>query len=84
MKLKQRDICDQELAARLELKPGMFLYGYCGGRFGRDSFGDKEIVSVDMHSLVVREDGVLRTSFDIDSWVDLIKSSNDSIEREEN
>jgi len=30
------------------LTPGLVLYGYCGGRFGRDSYGDKVIKKVQL------------------------------------
>lgn len=37
------------------LKPGKMLYGYCAGYFGRDSYYDKHITSV--NSVVDKIDG---------------------------
>ena len=72
------------------LIPGLELYGYCCGFFGRDSYETKIIESVKIISdeyddnahieLVVREDGHLNHAVlkDIESVVDLIESSNGS------
>jgi hypothetical protein len=47
---------------------GVTLYGFCGGKFGRDSYGSKVIEAVGSDWLVLREDNepVLATfnSFD--------------------
>lgn len=77
----------EESQARNAIKPGMVLYGYCGGAFGRDSYGDKIVLEVHEDHLVVREEGFTRTSFTIDgdirTWADLIKDSNECLEQEE-
>jgi hypothetical protein len=36
---------------------GTTLYGFCGGKFGRDSYGSKDIEAVGKDWIVVREDG---------------------------
>lgn len=39
-----------------QLRVGAVLYGYCGGFFGRDSYGDKRIEAIGADWLVVREE----------------------------
>jgi len=78
--LKQRGQDDVEALARQVFVPGMFLYGYCGGLFGRDSYGDKQIVSVGGDYITVRErDGFINTGH-IDgrthTWLGLLGRSN--------
>lgn len=36
------------------IEPGDTLYGFCGGHFGRDSYGDKIVVAVGRDWVVVR------------------------------
>jgi len=68
--------------ARASIRPGMTLYGYCNGEFGRDSYGDKIVVEVGFRHLLVREPGgELNTANDV-NWVELIKSSNRALEDE--
>jgi len=41
------------------LRVGQKLYGFCGGRFGRDSYGDKIVEAIGVDWVVVRyESGV--------------------------
>lgn len=85
MQLNQKtdnNFTEEEQRAYNCIQPGMSLYGYCGGRFGRDSYGDKLVVSKTYEYVTVLEDGVQHSSFKISSWVDLVKSSNDFLERE--
>jgi hypothetical protein len=82
MKLNQRKLSG-EAKARASIKPGTYLYGYCGGRFGRDSHGDKLVLKVYEDYLEVQEeDGTLNNSLTINSWVDLVNSSNSFLEEE--
>lgn len=39
---------------------GDVLVGYCGGFFGRDSYGDKRVEGIGSDWVVVREDGLAR------------------------
>lgn len=39
------------------IEPGDVLYGYCGGAFGRDSYGDKIVVAMGRDWIVCREKG---------------------------
>jgi hypothetical protein len=76
----QEEDFDEQAQARKLLQPGMILYGYCGGRFGRDGYGDKIILKVRKDSVrVTNERGVEQDSFLIDDWVELIKQSNQSL-----
>lgn len=38
------------------LRVGTVLYGFCGGWFGRDSYGDKRVEAVGADWVVARED----------------------------
>lgn len=38
-----------------QLRVGAKLYGYCGGTFGRDSYGDKFVEAIGNDWVVVRE-----------------------------
>ena len=89
MQLHQKNDSDfnfneEERAAFNCVQPGAYLYGYCGGRFGRDSYGDKLVLSKTYKSVTVLEDGVQDTSFEIHSWADLVKSSNNHLKHEIN
>jgi hypothetical protein len=78
----------EESAARAAFRPGMYLYGYCMGIFGRNSYGVKTIVKVDGNLIVVTEMvwdytkqkyiNVTNTA-NVDSWVELLISSNTSL-----
>ena len=89
--LKQKGYSDEEACAKAAIQPGMTLYGYCGGRFGRDSYGDKVVIEVRTDSVVVedfsysceKEKGLIIKSFPIYSWVDLINESNRALEEAE-
>lgn len=42
------------------VRPGLLLYGYCGGHFGRDSYDTKRVEAVGADWVVVRtESGTL-------------------------
>lgn len=39
------------------LRVGDILYGYCGGAFGRDRYGEKRVEAIGADWVVAREDG---------------------------
>ena len=87
--LKQRNesgITGKDLEAYQSIQPGMVLYGYCCGKFGRDSYGDKVVVRKTTDSLEVQEetrDGRRCTNWAEmrpDDWFDLVESSNSWLE----
>lgn len=39
------------------IEPGDILFGYCGGFFGRDAYGDKIVVAMGRDWIVCREKG---------------------------
>lgn len=43
------------------LRVGDILYGFCGGEFGRDSYGDKRVEAIGADWVVVRGGGLLDT-----------------------
>jgi hypothetical protein len=81
--LKQKEDTE-EYQAMSAIKPGMKLYGYCGGLFGRDSHGEKTVVDVHKDHLIVTENGHTIVSKYITgntfSYVQLIKDSNEALE----
>ena len=86
--LKQKGIKNEDILAKNALFVGMKLYGYCGGLFGRDSYGEKEIVEIHENYLVVKYDNhMYTTSFAIDgkihTWAGLIEDSNSALEEME-
>lgn len=93
-KLKQKADTDWMSEAMEVLKPGMILYGYCGGYFGRDSYDNKTIKSVKIVvpeyknpylQVEVDEEGVLDyTQLDCPSEVTrIIEASNNWLEDQE-
>lgn len=49
---------------RWRLLPGDLLVGYCGGYFGRDSYGDKRVEAVGADWVVARDEhGVVECAF---------------------
>lgn len=84
---RQRDIEDSQLEAKALLKPGMTLYGYCGGVFGRDSYGDKTILLIKDNTIVVKEQQgskwLRSESYEIYDWKELIIESNSALESED-
>lgn len=44
------------MASTAPLRVGDVLYGFCGGYFGRDSYGDKRVEAIGADWVVVRED----------------------------
>lgn len=45
-----------EWTSLIPLRVGDVLYGYCGGAFGSDSYGDKRVEAIGADWVVVRED----------------------------
>jgi hypothetical protein len=39
------------------LRVGDILYGFCGGEFGRDSYGDKRVEAIGSDWVIVRTEG---------------------------
>lgn len=76
----------EEYQAMMAIRPGMKLYGFCGGLFGRDSYGEKTILEVHEDHVVVTEDGFTMPSRKIDgdpySWVGLIEDSNRALKED--
>lgn len=80
--LKQRGEGFGQAKFRSQFQPGMTLYGYCCGIFGRDSYGDKVIQAVYSNGIVVKEDGHI-IAVDVDDWKGLLESSNEALRQEE-
>lgn len=84
--LLQKGQSSEESMAREAIKPGMVLYGFCGGLFGRDSYGEKTVQEVTREHLVVIEDGYTLVSREINgdpyTWVKLIEDSNKSLKED--
>jgi len=84
--LKQEDGYNNESLARAAIERGMYLYGYCNGMFGRDSYGKKLILEVMSNHVIVLEDGhtILGAEMDgkIFTWAALIESSNKTFEED--
>jgi hypothetical protein len=78
----------EEADAKSQFKPGVHLYGYCCGAFGRDSYETKTIVAIredlsDGSSTVLARlpDGAMVYSFPIGGdaprlFSDILKASN--------
>lgn len=87
LKQKNKEDC-WRTKAKETLIPGMTLYGHCLGFFGRNSFGDKEILKVFVNeegelAIRVQEDnGACISCCIVDSKgvLSLIESSNNSCE----
>ena len=79
--LKQKGRPSEEAEARNEFQVGKELYGYCLGIFGR-SYGTKVVESIGEYSICVAENESILYG-QVDSWVELLKSSNESLEQEE-
>ena len=65
--------------ARDAFRPGLKLFGFCCGHFGRDSYDVKTIVSVtDFNVTVIDSRGCVGISRDLkgDDWEKLLESSN--------
>jgi len=76
--LKQRKHRTEDDKAREAFNRGMWLYGYCNGIFGSDSFEDKQIVEVIGNYIEVKnEEGITRTAIiDEGGWIQLLEASN--------
>lgn len=85
--LKQRTDYEPELYARSLIVPGMELYGFLGGLFGRDSYGIKKVIEVRAETIIAMEDCVRITSRTIDgnlyTWQSIVQMSNESLEEME-
>lgn len=81
--LKQKGFNDEEQKAKRAFQPGMELYGYCGGIFGRDSYDIKTIKEVNGNQIICFNSEGHYVSGVVDSWVSLLESSNLSLESEE-
>jgi hypothetical protein len=58
IKLKQREeqgLSKEQAQAKAQLQSGVILYGYCGGIFGRDSYGNKMVQKVEGNTLLQRK-----------------------------
>lgn len=74
--LEQYSEQGEEAKAKRAFTPGMELYGYCCGVFGRDSYDTKTIKEIKGSTIyAVNSDGAL-CSGHVYSWVDLLESSN--------
>ena len=89
--LKQRGhskLTGRDLEAYNSIETGMFLYGYCCGKFGRDSYGDKLVVSKSPNHIEVVEENLAggheknSAEMDSDDWFDLVQSSNNWLKEE--
>ena len=81
MFLRQRPV-SLEQRVKDSLKPGMYLYGYCGGVFGRESYGDKKILSIGDEHITVEELGIVKHSTPIKSWQQLVTNSNTALDED--
>jgi len=82
--LKQYKKDDEQSKARRAFQIGMTLYGYCGGRFGRDSYEDKKIVNIFGNIIeAIDEEGITHFSLEIEDWVNLLESSNYEVSQRE-
>lgn len=81
--LRQLGENDEDAQAKAALVPGLKLYGFMRGLFGRDSYGEKTILSVHHDHIVAREDGhtiVSRTiDGDIYTWAGVVEASNEGL-----
>lgn len=79
--LRQYKTNDEQLLARALVTAGSYLYGYCCGYFGRDSYGTKKVIKVGKDAVTVQnDDGSYQDSYRINDWVSLVKASNASLE----
>lgn len=81
--LRQHELYDPEDLARQAMQPGLYLYGYCGGIFGRDSYGPKQILDIQEELIVVSEltsKGRVRRTGYTNKWLRLLNSSNEALD----
>jgi hypothetical protein len=86
LKQKGTGTGDDETLARNAFNVGDIIYGYCRGYFGRSSFGDKKIISIEGNHLCCIESstyGPVHHGCVVKSWVELLKSSNASLAEQE-
>jgi len=80
--LKQKEVEGEEAEAKMAFRPGMKLYGYCGGIFGRDSYDIKTIFEIHPKQIqVINSEGLYQTG-NVSSWVKLLEDSNESLQWE--
>jgi hypothetical protein len=86
MKLKQRSFKNDEFQAKSQLQPGVEIYGFLHGLFGRDSYGVKVIMEVKDDHIIAKEDSITICSRTIDGttykWSEIIEDSNRWLEKE--
>lgn len=80
-RINETGLVEKDLETYNSIQPGMVLYGYCCGKFGRDSYGDKVVVRKTIDYLEVqerRDDQRFNNSASMqaDDWYDLVESSN--------
>lgn len=63
-----------------DLRVGAILYGFCGGAFGRDSYGDKRIEAIGADWLVARDVCIGRPEFYDGDQSSLLPYLNDESE----
>jgi hypothetical protein len=81
--LKQIDFDSDEYKAKQAFREGMWLYGFCNGYFGFDSYEDKKITClIGNHVEAVDKNGKLHLGR-VESWVELLKASNQEVEKRE-
>jgi hypothetical protein len=61
--------CSENVFAKAGIFVGTRLHGFCGGYFGRDSYGEKVVEAVGSDWIVVREeDGTPNWAYVFDGW----------------
>jgi hypothetical protein len=82
--LRQEGIKEEHILAKVAFQEGMFLYGFCGGFFGRDSYGTKLITKISGNLIIVKEENGKVYHGTIDgktySWASLLEDSNDALQ----
>ena len=82
--LRQRNENTEDTQDKAALIPCLKLYGFMSGLFGRDSHGEKTIISVHEDHIIVKEDGHKIVSRLIDgatyTWTGVINDSNEGLE----
>jgi len=74
---------EAEDKARAAIQPGMILYGYCCGYFGRDSYEDKLVIDIIGDHIEVRDENGVEQIAEVKSWMELLKSSNEELQKRE-
>lgn len=78
--LRQRETDDEEILARQAFQPGLYLYGYCGGLFGRDAYGPNLILEIKGNDIIVKDENgnIMIGTIDgnLFTWKELLQDSN--------